>query len=438
MTQEFKKLYTRDNKGNIVIWGIKVVNTGSQVDICVSYGRYDGARTLKWERDIQGKNIGKANETNSWEQALSQAESRINKQKRRGYITLEEAMELPPVKKESRITIFDDNRDITLIALENHLPKFRTDREGNIKPMKAQQYYRASNKPFVSPDGIIFKDRKYYYLTNPYVEKEAKAIVTKFPCMAQPKINGVRATIQLVNNEVFIRSKDGLRYRVAHIEDFLTINNDIFNYHGNELILDGELYIHNELLQDIASAVKKSNLNTPRVTFVLFDLAIDRVTNIERWKGIKEHIKPKLEAHLNCPIQLIRTVMIKNDSQAQLFTDDCIKQGYEGSIFRQLNDNYYFGSRKQNMTKLKRVLDEEFIINDVVPQEKDPTKGNFVCITPNNQMFEVNPQGTEDFKREVLYNRQDYIGKKLTCKFYEWTKDGKPFHIITNTVRDYE
>lgn len=441
MEKTFDTLYARDSKGKILQWKI-TVKSGVEVDIRIAYGEYDGAQALTWQQDIQGKNIGKANETNAYEQAIKDAESKITLKKRKGYVTLEEARDNATFEGAEKLisrfkVLTEDNRDVFLIELKNILPKFRTDAEGNIKPMKCQQYYR-SKKNWIAPDGTLWDDRKYYYLTNPYVEKDPKDIITKFPCMGQPKINGVRATIQLIDNLPKLKSKEGKVYNVAHIKDFLTINNDILKEGDNTIILDGELYIHNELLQDIGSAINKPNLNTPRIVYILFDIAIEDNTNMERWHYIRNYIMPKLDIHLNCPIQIIQTVRINNDEDAQKFTDKCIANGYEGAIFRQFDGEYSFGGRPQAMTKLKRTISNEFAILDIVPQDKDDTKGNFICITKEGARFAVNPKGNDNYKREILYNRWEYIGKMLTCEFYEWTKDKKPFHIITNTIRDYE
>lgn len=442
MIQKFDTLYARDSKGKVLKWNIEVTNTtGGATDIKMSYGQYDGAQAIRWQRNIQGKNIGKSNETNPYEQAVLEVESTIRNKKKKGYMTFEEVQELskqigllPQIKKVMYKFTGSAPKDTVYDTLNTLLPKNRTDANGDVKPMKAQQYYR-TRKNWTDPDGKVWTDRKYYYLLNPSKEKEAGSIITKFPCMGQPKINGVRATIKLVDNRVVIKSKEGKIYNVAHIEDFLNINNDIFD---NASVLDGELYIHGELLQDIGSAVNKPNLNTPRITFVLFDIAVEDLTNKERFNVIKNDIKPKLAQHLNCPIQVITTIQVNNDNHAQKYTDHCIEKGYEGIILRQFDGEYAFGKRPQSMTKLKRLISHEFKIVNVIPQDKDPFKGNFVCITPNGARVIVNPSGSDAFKTQLLVNRQKHIGKDLTCDFYEWTAEGKPFHIVNNTIRDYE
>lgn len=439
MTKEYPTLYARAMTGKILIWKATVKSQNNQVDIMISYGEFTGDRTTRWERNIQGVNIGKSNETNSWQQAEAKIESRIKTKKRKGYMTLEEVKDDIDSANAvgTGIKLLTDNRDELLKLLETYLPKNKTDLDGDVKPMLAKQYYR-TKKNWTDPEGNLWSDRKYYYISNPHVTKEKNAVVPKFPCIGQPKINGGRALSQIKLGKALMKSRDGLEYIVHHINDFFNINNDIFIYEGEDIILDGELYIHGELLQDIMSAVKKANLNTPRIKLILFDLAISTYSNLERWEIIKNHIKPKLDIHLTCPIEIIKTVIINNEVEAQRFTDWCIKNGYEGGIFRDADAEYVFGGRRNCLTKLKRAIDEEFKIVDIIPQEKDSTKGNYTCINKNGEMFDVTPKGTDDFKRELLFNKAKYIGKNLTITFYEWTKDMKPLHIMNNLIRDYE
>lgn len=427
MDRSYPTLYARDSKGKILQWKTKVIREGEQVHIQKSYGELNGGQIIRWQRNIKGVNEGKSNETNPFEQACLQCESTIRRQKDKGYMDYDDLYKMHP------------NIDIGTFTekLDQLLPKTRLDASGNVKPMKAQQYYR-SKKNWTDPVGKVWEDRKYYYLKNPNVPKEPKAVIPTFPVMAQPKINGVRATIQIAGKDINLLSKEGKAYNIPHVNDFVNMNLDMLEFKGEDLILDGELYIHGESLQTISSAIKAQNLDTQRVKFILFDLAIEGHTNIERWNIIKSYIKPIVEQNLNCPIEIIRTFNVPNDTDAQIVTDRFIKEGYEGTIFRDRQGEYAFGKRPMTMTKLKRVIDEEFTITDVIPQDVDPSKGLYVCTTSEGNIFKVNPKGTDQFKQYVLENKEDIIGKQLTCTFYEWTDAGLPFHVIDNIIRDYE
>ena len=426
MINEVGTLYKR-GRNTILEWVIKIESINRQVNIFMSYGEINGAKVIRYQNNIKGKNIGKANETNPYEQALSIAESKINNKQREGYKLYKE--------------LFETNPDYFIAhsleeSLDKVLPQYNTDISGNEIPMKCQQYYR-SKKPFTDKTGKVWDDRKYYFLLNPSADKKSTDIITEFPCYIQPKVNGVRAFIKLVNGKAKIFSKKGLDYNLPHISSWLEQHPELFLIEGNDVILDGELFIHGEVLGNITSAVTAPQLNTMRVTFELFDIAIEDMEQKERFKYLYAN-RSIIESDLNSPIKLVPTLMINSDSRVQELTDLYISQGYEGSIMRQPDGLYEFGKRPKTITKLKRTISEEFTITGVVPQEVDPSLGMFVCTTPNGQEFTAPAKGNEAYKKLVMINASSFIGKQLTCVFYEYTEKGKPFHIIDNIVRDYE
>jgi DNA ligase-1 len=308
--------------------------------------------------------------------------------------------------------------------------------------MKAQQYYR-SKKDWVDNQGNIWKDRKYFYLLNPYERKERGAIIIGFPCLIQPKINGVRCTISLdENNNVQILSKEGKRYNLPHIEEVFVQYKSIFTVYKEdeqeEIFFDGELYIHGEKLQVISSAVKAPNLDTSRVKFVCFDLGTTLFSNLKRIQLMKQLITQLTSHIIDASVEYLATYRVGSDAIVQSMTDKFIEQGYEGSILREEFGVYAFGKRPMSMVKLKRVMDTEFLIVDIIPQEKDNNLGLYVCRTSEGKEFNVTPTGNNEFKSLILFQKHLYIGKMLTCKFYEYTEAGIPFHVLDNIVRDYE
>lgn len=420
-----KTLYCKDNAGNVLIWEIKIINKNETCSLAINRGRLGGAMQLNWEHNIVPLNVGKSNETTAYEQAESRLKSRVKKKKRSGYVELTD---------EQLEKIQDVDLVQTTMYLKKVLPNERLDLDGFAKPMKASQYFR-SKKNWVDPYGKLWSDRKYFYIANPYEPKEPKSIVANFPMMIQPKINGVRAFLYLDNGEARLKSKDGLIYKAPnHITDFANMNIDMFGEDG-DIIFDGELYINGEQLQDIQGAVKSYNMNTPRVKFILFDLAIPDVSNIDRWKLLKE-IYSKIYT-LDTPLETVRTFMINSDEYAQVHTDNFIEQGYEGSILRNPKSEYAFGSRKVNMLKLKRCISMDFDIVRIVTQAKRPDLGMFECVYKGNE-FVVNPTFSEEDKAKLLLTPSYYIGKKLQTRFYEWSNDNKPMHVIETVVRDYE
>lgn len=405
-------LYARDSKGRINQWSCYVVKDIHSIEtmLYVEEGLLDGAKTLTTRVIKTGKNLGKMNATTPFEQACKQLESRVEKKKKQGYKSLED-LGIP-----------------SILELEEALPMLRTDANGLLKPMKAQPYYKVK-----TVGGIKIKTNEP---------------VIKFPCFGQPKLNGFRVMCRWeeveegeglfktkVEQAVF-RSKEGLRYKLPHIEKEFT--EDMFlSINGTKLIFDGEMYIHGEILSQISSAVTKPNTKTPLLKFYIFDLAVENISQRERIV-LLSNIYTKYFFNERPSVNFVQTFDINTNEEAQIWTDQWIREGYEGGIFRDKKAFYQFGKRPQTMTKLKRSEDAEFRIIDVIGGDNSPELGVFVCLAENGLSFNCTPEGDVEQKKEYLINKSKYIGKNLTVRFFERTKDGKPFHAVGVAVRDYE
>lgn len=426
----FETLYARDSSGRINEWLIKAkqivpifhVNMGGPPpwsEIIISEGLIDGIKTETTRSVHKGKNLGKLNATTHYEQACSQAQSRWERKKKQGYKSIDDL----GIELLSWL-----NKEELIYILENHLPKNRTDTNNLSKPMKAQKYFKES-------DG---------------------SVRISFPCYGQPKLNGFRviARWEVVKKgeglfveeieKVVFRSKEGLRYEILeHIEKEFTkemffikrIIRDEFKEieTSSQIAFDGEMYIHGEILSEISSAVRKRNLKTEKLKFCIFDVAIENMSQKNRIILINRFKDSKFSF-----IEIVPTRVIATNEEAQNLTDSWIKEGYEGGIFRDRKAEYQFGKRPQTMVKLKRSEDKEFQIIDVIGGDNTPDVGVFVCKAENGVEFCVTPEGSIEKKREYLTNKTDCIGKMLTVRFFERTKDNKPNHAVGIAIRDYE
>lgn len=445
-------LYKRIN-GKVQIWESKITNDTRHIGIKTSYGELDGKQTIKIKEKVSGVNIGKANETSPSTQALKLIKSSYAKKRKLGYRSLQEIPMPDEVRSMIGITL---NLDL---VLEKYLIETTTNTEGETLPMYCSNYYK-SKKNFIDPTGKHWKDRKYYYISNPYVKKRVDELTVKLPAYIQPKINGLRCKIKLdkEKNKIIFLSKNNLIFNnLHHIQEEFQRNLDIFDrvkdklrkyYVGVdkvafnrrveelEIMFDGELYIPNLPLGEISSAINSFSLTTSSVSFYAFDLAIPGISNDLRFKALKEAFTETFI--LGHPIVIVKTLHVTCDEQVQAVTDQFIKEGYEGSIIREPKGLYQFGKRPSIIAKLKRTISAEFTIVDVVSQKEDPNLGLFVCVTPEGKQFEVTPTEDMNFKIKILLEKHKYIGKQLTCEFYEYTAENKPYHLISNIVRDYE
>src|SRR4051812_18454450 len=73
---ELPQLYSLSSKGKVKLWGVRVVGRGEDIHV-LSYHGYVGAKIVdELSSPIQGKNIGRKNETTPEQQAILEAKSK--------------------------------------------------------------------------------------------------------------------------------------------------------------------------------------------------------------------------------------------------------------------------------------------------------------------------------------------------------------------------
>lgn len=401
MKQYKDRLYIKDTIGKVREWYL-IYDETSYIK---HYGVLNGEVTQSYTQVQEGKNIGKSNETSIAQQVLKECESAYKDQLKKGYKIIVKPLGLSD-------ELFNN-------MLYSDLPTSKTDENNYLKPMKAQTY---------------------------------KIGCMIFPVICQPKINGVRATISLIDKfnglfgttkEAVIKSKEGLVYNIKHIEARAF---EILQMYDN-IVLDGEIYISGEHVTSIGGAARNPNNPLHReLAFICYDLSIPILTQEARIDLKNDMIMPttmlmflisnndKLlrRSIFSCP-----SILINNEQEVAHYRDEFIRYGFEGSILRDIEADYKFGSRAKTMRKCKRWHDAEFEIIDIVAGERD---GNaiFVCKNDLNDIrFRVD--GTVEYlDSKYIVNKKDYIGKFATVQFYERTVNDIPFHTTLIGIRDYE
>ncbi len=92
-------LYSFDKNNKVKQWAISVIDNKTYATIVVTHGYKDGKMMETYLNISEGKNIGKKNETTYLQQAVKEAQSRIEKKIKEGYTTkekeLDTSLELP-------------------------------------------------------------------------------------------------------------------------------------------------------------------------------------------------------------------------------------------------------------------------------------------------------------------------------------------------------
>ena len=158
---EFPILYGLEKNGKEKVWQASVTQEQDKSVATITYGQLDGKKTVITREYTTGKNIGKANETSPYQQCFLETERKWKDK----------------LEKESYTT-----KDVLpSVVARGRNPSVQVQYETKIFPMLASTYSMLSNKK--------------------------KDIV--YPCLAQPKLDGLRCIMYLSNGIVRAQSRTG-------------------------------------------------------------------------------------------------------------------------------------------------------------------------------------------------------------------------------------
>jgi len=252
-----------------------------------------------------------------------------------------------------------------------------------------------------------------------------------FPCLVQPKLDGVRAFIKKVSDdEVTITSRTGKEFPadLSHIEQWAVNNMEV------GLVLDGELYIHGKELEDIVSAVKKTKPSTADVEFWIFDYVHPTDDFYKRIDWLSDNCFVG-----NCePIIIVHTREASSEKELKTLHQEYVEEGFEGIMLRNVTGAYKAGKRSPDLQKYKTFFDAEFMILSVL-EDKD---GNpvFQLACGADGRFQCVLKGDKDVNRaKYITGDTNVIGKYMTVKYQKKYRDsGLPQFPTGVAIRDYE
>jgi DNA ligase-1 len=263
-----------------------------------------------------------------------------------------------------------------------------------------------------------------------YIDKK-KPVPFKFPVDAQPKLNGVRCMAFWMEDRLVLMSRGGKEYNVPHIIDELS------TILPKDLVVDGELYTHSVALQDIIHFIKNPELEEHKaLDFRVFDGFISGKQNmpwIERDKLIADWFGT-FEPNKIHPLECAEVLNIEELTD---LLHGWEQDGYEGAIIRTHDGSYELGHRSRGLWKWKSFVDAEFeIIGYTEASGNDIGTVVWCCKAETGATFNVRPKGTRKQRAEWFQNGSSYVGKQLTVKFQEYTKDMIPSFPVGIAIRE--
>jgi len=386
--KKWDNLYTLDTKGKVRVFECELTDTNT---IITRTGTLGGKLIVKTDYISQGKGGNTATQ-----QAFNEATSLWNEKWDEGYKSAK-------ILLNSDFEVDESEKTIRMILLAT--PKAsQTNRNWDYLPQLAHKW----------------KDIK-----NP-----------NFPYFIQPKLNGVRCLSKITNQGVLLCSRGGKYYSIPIIQNELSelfikieeISNGTIK--KENILFDGEVYVHNVPLQDISGAARKIETgfinSNDWLQYHIYDI-ID-ISNLKDTQKDRMQILHALGINSYRSIKFVSTNTVNNKEEVKEYHDIYINNGYEGAILREMQGEYKFNERTRNLLKVKEFLDEEF---EIIGHEADENNvgESFVFILKNNTndlTFKARPTGSINMKVNWANNIHKFKGRKATVRFQERSKDGLP------------
>ena len=394
-------LYNLDTRGSVRQWSISVEKsvTSDEAVIEILQGLKDGKLTSRKTIISKGKNIGKANETTPYQQAVSEAKSKTKKQRDKGY-----QEEVPDVSSLGKNGLGFAK---PMLALDRKKAKVVTLADYTVQPKLDGFRLLALNK-----GGWQLYTRQAKEISVPHIEEALNRL--KLP-------EGTTLDGELYCHDLTFQ-------QISSAAKKVNPNTALLAYHVYDVITD-QTYDdrYKFLLEEVY-----------RIGFPLLGVACRNLLD----KSIEAAIKSgEVDADYIDESELEKTWDTLHSSW--------VSQGYEGSIARCRKQSYKSNGRDNRMIKRKDFIDEEFEIIGIdrtvkpAPVVGDPSEypegsvvdgyayqAQFVCARDGAE-FRASMEGGVLLRAKLWAAvDEDFTGKQATCKYFEWTDDGLPRHPI--------
>jgi len=264
-----------------------------------------------------------------------------------------------------------------------------------------------------------------------------------YPAAIQPKFNGI---CNLAEPPKFPPSTYAILHhsRGGHLFETLAHLDQWIHKLNAPSPVHGELYVHGWSLQKIGSYTKKIKPDQHLLQYWLYDMAWVGVPFTKRMDWLESVISLIHRNFPECPVKISPMAIVNNYDEALAYQAQCVQDGYEGAMLKNLNGTYMFQYNSNDLEKVKDYVDSEFEI--VGGKEGTGTDVGCVvyrCITESGKEFDARPRGTVEDRKLMFNELPNDIGKMLTVRYAELSDDGVPLQPVgvpaeAEAVRDYE
>lgn len=265
------------------------------------------------------------------------------------------------------------------------------------------------------------------------------------------KFDGVRCLVKCgIGGGITLESRTGQPYDVPHL------TNELVWYMREGDVLDAEIYLHGYVLQDIISAVKRTDtqakIDAAQKKLDKHDATGQNGTDAHwylKWAELRAELeeaelihmlRPNLELHVfDVPsekpwyqrlldlkeyavrfydlgkVKLTKNPIAFSEEEMKVLHKDAVRRGYEGVMLRNKMGMYESGKRSADLQKYKEFVDDEFEILDILPAKDE---GSVYLLKNNlNELTFTCTMGDMAARAKALEEKHLYIRKYMNLKY---------------------
>ena len=347
----YPKLYTQDTLGKTREWWMEQSGNLYRTHSCVQDGQIV---TSEWTQ-VEGKNIGKANETSGITQASKEIEAKYAKQLKTGY-----HKNVKNIGKSSYI--------------EPMLAKNLKDYQDKINFSKEswELQCKFNGMRCIATRNGLFTRKGERYQSVPHIEQALKPFFQNNP---NAVLDG-----ELFNNE--------LRQQLNEIAKLVRKTK----------------HITTDDLKQSAEMVKY---------YVYDGYGFANLAQETPYSQRKDWINKNLVGKIN-HIAAVKSVSIKSQEKLNEAYQEYIEDGHEGAMLRKV-DQGYENKRSKYLLKVKPEDDSEATIIAVIEGNGNWSgTAKTATLQWNDKVFDATFKGTQEELTSILKNKKDWEGKEVT------------------------
>ena len=394
-------LISKDSKGKFrySIISYKLIDPdGDRYFLIERYsGQYKGKRTQQPNKTVER---GKASR-NLWQQVDLEAKHLVKEKLDKGY---RELTKDPDLYTESE--------------LNEILGETITGQNGVPKPMLAKQSEKVTNSKIY--------DKVWY---------------------ASRKIDGLRTLIYLGDDHLLhTASRGGTNYDTG-MSEILQHPDLIKAFEENPgLIMDGECFKFGMTLQQINSIARsqKTAVDYGILQFYWYDI-VDTNKSFKERLSIMNNIKESLSLSFDperefeygeLRIQFVPQIQVSGWDNMMDLHNTYVSKGWEGLVIRDPDKVYKPNGRTNDMIKIKKYKDDNFIVIDYELGLRGSEDMVFICQMDDGRTFKVKPLGDRLQKEDYVSNFETLYKNHLgECKYFYYSDDGIPLQPVFKAFR---